>query len=95
MKPPGLIEATEVIDTVNGAAGSVQMTVEPGGGEEAVLMETDPEPHLSRDDAEAVAPLQEPESDSQMEENEHGVQVEEPLPDGKTEDVSMPGGALK
>ena len=92
---PGLIEATEVIDTVTGAAGSVQMTVEPGGGEEAVLMETDPEPHLSRDDAEAVAPLQEPESDSQMEENEHGVQVEEPLPDGKTEDVSMPGGALK
>ena len=92
---PAQIEATEVIDTVTGAAGSVQMTVEPGGGEEAVLMETDPEPDLSRDDAEAVAPLQEPESDPQMEENEHGVQVEELPPDGETEDVTTPEESLK
>lgn len=89
------IEATDVIDTVTGAAGSVQKTVAPGAVEAAVLMETDPEPDLSGDNAEATAPLQEPEMDPQMEENEPGAQVEEPPPDGETEDVSTTEGSLK
>ena len=92
---PAEIEATEVIDTVTGAAGSVQMTVEPGGGEEAVLMETDPEPTLSGDDSEAVVPLQTPGSDSQMKENEPGVQVEKLPLDGETADVTTPEDSLK
>ena len=85
---PALNKANQVIDTVTSAADSLQEIVVPGAGDEAVLIETDPEPPLTGVDAEAVTPLQEPDPDLQIEENEPEVKVEEQPPDSETEDVT-------
>jgi len=94
-EPSAPSKITEVIDTVTGAAGSMQKTVVPGAVEEAVLMDTNPEPDLSGDNAKAAEPLQEQGSDLPMEENEPGVQEEELPLDGENEDVTTPEDSLK
>ena len=79
-------ETNEVIDTVTSAADSVQEIVVPGAGDEAVIIETISESAPTGIDAEAVTPLQVPDPDLQMEENE--PEVKEQPPDGETEDVT-------
>jgi hypothetical protein len=94
-EPSAPSKTTEVIDTVTGAAGAVQKTVVPAAVEEAVLMDANPEPDLSGDNAKAAELLQEPGSDLPMEENEPGVQEEELPQDGEVEEVTTPEESLK
>ena len=94
-EPSAPSKKTEVIDTVTGAAGSVQKTVVPAAVEEAVLMDADSEPDLSGDNAKAAEPLQEPGSDLPMEENEPGLQEEELPLGGEIEEVTTPEESLK
>ena len=85
---PAQTEANEVIDTVTAAAESLQEIVVPRVADEAELIEVNPEPVPTGDDAERVTPLQEP--DPQLEENNPEVHVEDLPPDGETEGVTTP-----